>query len=84
MAIFFGYQFLVNRNAPAGTGEGTNFIAQFLPFGKSTKKTPPATPPADVSGFVPESTQTEEIIKVNINNTRTLFQELAKQINVNF
>ncbi len=66
MAIFFGYQFLVNKNTPTGTGESTNFIAQFLPFGKSVKKDSPTTPPADVSGFVPESTQTEEIIKVNL------------------
>ncbi len=64
VAVVLGYLFLSNRNEPAETTEGTNFLAQFSPFGKSTQAPAVVTPPADISGYVPPVTP--EAPRVNL------------------
>lgn len=58
------------REEPADIGDegtGTNFFAQFNPFGSSGPVRPDPKPPTDVSGYVPpkENTQTGKLIKVS-------------------
>ena len=54
VAVTFGFLYFY-RPAPTGeTTEGTNFFANFLPFGKKETTTPKSeTPPVDISGFEP-------------------------------
>ena len=64
IAIVFGFFYFYRpANQTGSVTEGTNFLANFLPFGNDTKTTPSGTtPPADISGFKP----------TNETNTTTL------------
>ena len=63
LAIIGGLAFLfIKFTTPApqtGSAPSENFLANFLPFGKNKNATPVTTPPADVSGFIPEETTQE-------------------------
>ncbi|MFA5778019.1 MAG: hypothetical protein WC870_00805 [Candidatus Paceibacterota bacterium] len=60
LAVTIVLGFLYFTKPSSQTGEdtsGTNFIAQFNPFGTNKPATPPVvTPPADISGYQPEPT----------------------------
>lgn len=62
VATLFGYFYMYQPQAKTGENvEGTNFFADFLPFGKSKTTTNTNTEtPADISGFVPEENQTKD------------------------
>ena len=60
-----GYVFLSTSSTPTGTTQGTNFLAKFLPFGKSTQAPTTVTPPANVSGYTPPTTPEAPIVKLN-------------------
>jgi hypothetical protein len=56
--VIFGY--LYSRkpaNAPIGDNGGTNFFSDLNPFGKSVSTTPKTTPSADISGYIPPSSE---------------------------
>ncbi len=53
MAIGFAYLYQ-SKNQQDGSGEGTNFFSNFLPFGNSgTVKPGDTTSPTDISGYIP-------------------------------
>ncbi len=55
---FLGYLYTHQPAAPTtGDTGGTNFFANFNPFGKRTVTTPTGQNPADVSGYTPGNTQ---------------------------
>jgi hypothetical protein len=61
VAVIFGFFYFYQPVSQPGTPTtGTNFFANFLPFGGGNKNTTPAaeTPPANVSGYVPPSETT--------------------------
>jgi hypothetical protein len=54
IAVIFGFFYFYQPANKTDTTEGTNFFANFLPFGKSKTTTPIDTnQPVDVSGYVP-------------------------------
>ncbi|MDO8658963.1 MAG: hypothetical protein Q7K54_00005, partial [Candidatus Parcubacteria bacterium] len=62
------------KTAPTAPGEestGTNFISQFNPFGTSTKKNPTTTPPVDVSGYQPSTTD-GEVVKLRLTKVSNM------------
>ena len=70
VAVIFGFfYFYQPNNQTGGTTEGTNFLANFLPFGKSKTTTPTNTnTPTDVSGYVPTTegeTQNARLKKIS-------------------
>ena len=66
--VFFGFLYIYKPSSslPTETPQGTNFFADFLPFGKSKTSTPPpaVTPPIDVSGYVPPTTTQQGVSKL--------------------
>ncbi len=52
VGVFGFLYFFQPKDQNGGTVTGTNFFANFLPFGKSKTTTPNPTPPSDVSGYV--------------------------------
>lgn len=56
--IILGYLYLYQ---PTGnqTGEGTNFLSQFNPFGSSQPQTPPTTPNENLPGLTPQEPEPE-------------------------
>jgi len=66
IAVLGFLYFRPGATAPGNNGTGTNFFAQFNPFG--TRPTPPTvTPPVDVSGYTPpESSPTaSKLMKIS-------------------
>lgn len=62
VAIVFGFFYLYQPANQTGGTTGTNFLANFLPFGKSKTTTPSnTTTPADVSGYVPPTETASEL-----------------------
>jgi hypothetical protein len=54
IAVVFGFFYFYQPANKTDTTEGTNFFANFLPFGKSKTTTPVDTnQPIDISGYVP-------------------------------
>ncbi len=54
IAVVFGFFYFYQPANKTDTTEGTNFFANFLPFGKSKTTTPIDTnQPIDISGYVP-------------------------------
>jgi len=69
--IAFGFLYFYSPASKLGNGTtGTNFLSNLLPFGKS-KTTTEATPPANVSGYVPETT-TEAPLVVKLAKVSTM------------
>ena len=69
IAVIVIFGFLYFRSSPTGpddSGTGTNFFAQFNPFGTSKSTPPEITPPVDVSGYKPGPTkETQKLTKVS-------------------
>lgn len=60
VAVVFGFFYFYQPTNKAGTTEGTNFFANFFPFGKSKTTTPTNTnQPVDVSGYEPTNDQNQ-------------------------
>ncbi len=61
VAIIFGFFYFYRpASQTTGTAQGTNFLANFLPFGTGKTTTPTSTTtPVNVSGYVPPVTTTE-------------------------
>jgi hypothetical protein len=66
VAIIFGFfYFYQPANQTGEDAEGTNFFANFLPFGGSKTVTPTdTTTPVDVSGYIPTSEEEARAIKL--------------------
>ena len=66
VAVVFGFLYFYQpKNTTGGTTTGTNFFANFLPFGKSKTTTPTnTTTPTDVSGYVPTTEGETQNIKL--------------------
>ena len=65
VVIFGFFYFYQPKNTTGGTTTGTNFFANFLPFGKSKTTTPTnTTTPTDVSGYVPTTEGETQNIKL--------------------
>ena len=69
VAVVFGFFYFYQPANKTDTTEGTNFLANFLPFGKSKTTTPTNTnTPTDVSGYVPTTegeTQNARLKKIS-------------------
>ena len=53
LVTIFGFVYFSQPTNQNGTTEGTNFLSNFLPFGKSKNITPQDTSPTDISGYIP-------------------------------
>ncbi len=58
-----GFFYFYQPSTPPPAGGGTNFFFDFNPFGGSKTK-PAATPPTDVSGYVPPTQEQAPIVKL--------------------
>lgn len=57
-AVIFGFVYFFQvKNQPAGGTGGTNFWANFLPFGTSSPTAPENNNTTDVSGYIPPNNQ---------------------------
>lgn len=69
IAVVFGFLYFYQPKNITGGTTGTNFFANFLPFGKSKTTTPTNTnTPTDVSGYVPTTegeTQNARLKKIS-------------------
>ncbi len=65
VVVVFGFFYFYQPASQPGTVTGTNFLANFLPFGKSTTTAPTnTTTPVNVSGYVsPTETTSNAILK---------------------
>lgn len=63
VAVVFGFLYLYQPKTQTGDNSGgINFLADFLPFGKSKDTTPTdQTSPVDISGFEPSSNETQNM-----------------------
>ena len=62
VAVLFGFLYFYQPKSPGVVSETVNFLADFLPFGKSKTTTPTDTnQPVDVSGYIPNSDETQNI-----------------------
>lgn len=61
IGVFIFLFFFKTQSAPGVDNGGTNFWAQFNPFGNGKPKPPTPTPPTDVSGYVPPEPVVENI-----------------------
>lgn len=69
VTVIFGFFYFYQPKSPGVVSDTVNFLADFLPFGKSKTVTPgDVNQPVDVSGFVPTSdneTQNAKLKKVS-------------------
>ncbi|MFA5937482.1 MAG: hypothetical protein WC822_06430 [Candidatus Paceibacterota bacterium] len=65
-AVIFGFFYIYQpKNQTGDNTTGINFLADFLPFGKSTNITPQdETPPVDVSGYEPPAEVEQQTTKL--------------------
>jgi len=62
VAVVFGFFYFYQPKSPGVVSDTVNFLADFMPFGKSKTTTPTdINQPVDVSGFVPTSDETQNI-----------------------
>jgi len=62
VATVFGFFYFYQPKSPRVVSETVNFLADFLPFGKSKTTTPSdTTTPVDVSGYIPTTDETQNV-----------------------